>query len=131
MRGGRFPPTEKRKPRLLMAQHTKSKIPIMKNAEPLRVTKATVARVKRLAEEARSSHVAEQDLYLALRTLPAGEQAELFALYTLGWWPRRSFNVAVAAARKQNPDHIADMLAEKSNLATYLTRGLKRYARQS
>ena len=40
---------------------------------------------------------------------------------------RKSFQ----GARNLNPDHLAGMLAERSNLSACLTNGLKRYARQS
>ncbi len=62
--------------------------------------------------------------------LPVTEQAELLALFKLGQ-TSHSFNVALKGCLKQKPEYIAGMLSEKSNLASCLSKGLKRYARQS
>lgn len=103
----------------------------MNTAEPLTITSNTIARIMRLATLAHSSPDCERNLYVALQSLPAVEQADLMALYMLGRAGVRSFNVALANAQRQNASHIAGMLAEKTNLTTCLNAGLKRYHRQS
>src|SRR5438105_6862341 len=103
----------------------------MKEALPLHISKQTIANIKRLAASASRCREDERALYFAIKALTVEEQQELLALVMLGRAGHRSFNVALAAAKHQNPDHIAGMLAEKSNLVTSLKKGLARYARQS
>lgn len=104
---------------------------LMHTAEPLIIPQADLARIERMAGAARGDRQAERDLYFAIKSLPADQQAELLALVMLGRAGHRSFNLALASAKAQNPAHVAGMLTEKSNLQASLTQGLKRYARQS
>jgi hypothetical protein len=83
------------------------------------------AKVRELA--ARQGREHEIVLYLAIKALPAEEQAELLALYRLGQSTRASCNLIVAAAKRQDSQYIAGPLAEKSNLAKFLNASLKRY----
>lgn len=102
----------------------------MNIAIPLEISPQTLARIKSLARAALRSHEDEKALYFAIKSLPAAQQAELLALYRLGWSRRTAYNPAVAAAKRQDPQFIAGQLAEKSNFLKYLKAGLKRHADQ-
>lgn len=91
--------------------------------EPITITSESLALIKRLAARFDST-----GLELIINELPVEEQAQLFALYNLGRTSVRSYNVA-GARRTAAHSNIAAMLAEKTNLATYLTKGLKRHAK--
>ena len=96
----------------------------MNTAEPLIISIEKIRHIKKLAAVAGENRECERTLYLALKELTVEEQAELLALVMLGRAGHDSFNVALASAKRQNPEHIAGMLAEKSNFATHLAKGL-------
>src|SRR6266496_3935046 len=101
----------------------------MKPSEPLTIDSRLIANIKRLSRSAAQNPEQERQLYLAITELSDQEQAELYALYMLGRAGFRSYNVALASAHNQNPQHVAAMLAEKRNLASCVNLGLKRHAR--
>jgi hypothetical protein len=101
----------------------------MKSSMPLTIESSAVANIKRLARSAAQNPEDERQLYLAITELSEQERTELYALYMLGRGGLRSYNVAFASARNQNPQHIAATLAEKRNLASCVNLGLKRHAR--
>lgn len=85
--------------------------------------------IKQLSRSVPGNPEDERQLYFAIAKLNEQERAELLALYMLGRGGIRSYNVALSSARNQNPQHIAGMLAEKRNLVSCVTLGLKRHAR--
>jgi hypothetical protein len=101
----------------------------MRPSEPLTIDSRLIANIKKLSRLAVGNPEQERQLYLAITELSDQEQAELYALYMLGRGGLRSYNVALASARNQNPQHIAATLAEKRNLASCMNLGLKRHAR--
>ncbi|SRR6266496_5016521 len=101
----------------------------MRPSEPLAIENSTITKIKRLSRSAAQNPEQERQLYLAITELTEQERAELYALYMLGRAGIRSYNIALASARNQNPQHIAATLAEKRNLASCLNLGLKRHAR--
>src|SRR6266480_5771477 len=101
----------------------------MKSSEPLTIDSRVIANIKRLSPSAAQHPEQERQLYFAIANLNEQERAELYALYMLGRGGLRSYNVALASARNQNPQHIAITLAEKRNLASCMNLGLKRHAR--
>jgi hypothetical protein len=103
----------------------------MRCRQKLTIPKTTLRSITTLVATAAGNREKESDLYCYLQRLKPHQQAELLALVMLGRTGHRSFNVALDAAKKQNPEHIAWMLAEKSNFHAHLTKGLKRHARQS
>jgi hypothetical protein len=102
----------------------------MKQPSPLEICPQTLARIKTLASAARRLPDGERALYLAIKVLPAAQQAELLALYQLGQSSRTAFNTNVASAKREDPQFIAGRLAEKANLLRFLRAGLKRYSLQ-
>ena len=103
----------------------------MNQAASLTIDTTILKDIISLAEVVKYNPQAERDLYFLLDRLAPQERAEVYALYNLGRAGVRSFNVALGGAQRQNPQHIAGMLAEKGNLAQCLNAGLKRYRRQS
>ena len=101
----------------------------MKRSEPLTIDSRLITNIKKLSILAVGNPEQERQLYCAITKLNQHERTELYDLYMLGRGGLCSYNVTLASAHNQNPQHVAATLAEKRNLASCVNLGLRRHAR--
>lgn len=104
----------------------------MNTANELFTTTEILNEIKRLAKDPIETSYANTQLFRLLKALTDDEKKDVVALYKLGQGAGvRSFNVAKKAADAMSMEHIPGMLAEKANLSECLSKGMKRYKKQS